>query len=163
MPIQLLPLRIPEEAVSDENSRPYLVDFIYWLRDFLDDIASISHEIDPSTGNPLFEESQIFFLKDVLFEVKERQHFENVVKLIHAAQASALIDHGLEGIQLKWKLSNINFWFGRFIDGRTAALLERLLHSIDTLLKSILGAVGAGSALEELKESVLNSMTLVTE
>lgn len=163
MPMQSLLLRIPEEPVAAEDARPYLRDFVYWLREFLGQVANNPYDTDSSTGNPLFEESQISFLVEALREVDERKHFENVVELIDRASAATLSGHGLEGVQLNWKLSNINFWLGRFIGERTAALLERLLSSVDALLKSLLGAVGAGDALEELKEAVLNSMALVTE
>lgn len=163
MPIQSSLLRIPEEAVAAEDARPYLKDFVYWLRDFLGEIANDPNDIDPSTGIPLFEASQISFLSEALREVNEHEHFENVVALIDRAMAESLSSHGLEGVQLNWKLSNINFWLERFIGERTAKLLERLLASIDALLKSLLGAVGAGHAIEELKEAVLNSITLVTE
>lgn len=163
MPIQSTLLRIPEEAVAADDARPYLKDFVYWLREFLGQVAKNPYETDSSTGNPLFEESQISFLVEALREVDDHKHFENVVELIGRARAATLSSHGLEGVQFNWKLSNINFWLRRFIEERTAKLLERLLASIDALLKSLLGAVGAGHALEELKEAVLNSIALVTE
>lgn len=163
MPIQVLLLREPDEAVSAENARPYLTDFILWLHEFLYQIAQNSSDTDISTGAPLFEESQISFLEEALQEVDMLDHFQNVVTLIERAETTTLSHHGLEGVQLKWKLSNINFWLRRFIDERTAALLERLLASVDALLKSILGAIGAGSAIEELKEAVLNSIALAAE
>ena len=163
MTIQSSLLRIPEDAVAAEGARPYLKDFVYWLREFLGEIAKNPNDTDSSTGKPLFEASQISFLMEALREINEHEHFENVVALIDRAMAATLSSHGLEGVQLNWKLSNINFWLRRFIEERTAKLLERLLASIDALLKSLLGAVGAGHALEELKEAVLNSIALVTE
>ena len=163
MPITPVLLNVPQEAVPAEKAGPYLKDFVLWLREFLGQIAENHHEVDESTGRLIFEESQIIFLVDALRELDERGHFENVIALIDRAKGPDLSAHGLEGVQLNWKLSNINFWLDRFLGKRTAELLERLLASVDALLKSLLGAVGAGEALEELKEAVRNSMALVTK
>lgn len=62
-------------------------------------------------------------------------------------------EYGLYGAQLKYKLSAI--------DSAAKASKNRfgrLIDLIDSLLKSILGAAGAGEALEELKEALKASL-----
>lgn len=162
MPIQLGPMLVPETPVNAEGARPLLKDFVSWFREFLHQVTTDPYEGDIS-GNLLFEEPLIHFFKDALNEAEEHGHFEEVLERLESVSASSLRAHGLQGFQLNWKLSNINHWFVRFIGERTSALFERLLTSIDALLKSLLGAVGVGDALEELKEAVLNSTALATE
>lgn len=162
MPIQLLLVPMPEVNTTPDNSGETLGNFVYWLRDFLIDLSHNTTEMTANTGL-LFEQEQIEYFRAALDEVLNDGHFDRVHDLITAANIETIINHGIYGAQLHWKLFNIDFSFRRFIDQRTAALFEKLLSSIDTLLGSLLDAIPGGSALSELKDAVLDSVALVTE
>jgi len=163
MAIQLLLAAEPEVNTSPEETVEYLQQFIVFLHDFFHQIEESTDEIDEQTGNPLFESQQIGYLSEVLEEVDEDQHFNQLHELVSNMDPRMAHAHGLYGSQFRWKISNINFSFARYIEQRSAALFERLLSSIDALLDSILGAVPGGSAIKEVKEAIRNSITLATE
>lgn len=69
--------------------------------------------------------------------------------------------HGLGGSQLDFKLATVQYWVGRFLTNQNFSwsILSRIFDAIDTLLGSLLSATpGAGTALEELKEGIRNSL-----
>lgn len=81
--------------------------------------------------------------------------------------------HGLGGAQLKFKLANVARWSERLGDGdlptpddatmarlpaKWRKYIRHLLNSINNLLKSILDAVGAGSALQEIKDAIKDAL-----
>lgn len=73
--------------------------------------------------------------------------------------ADRILNHGLAGAQLDFKLATVRYWAGRFgQDGVNRFVLGRLLDSIDTLLDSLLAAMGVGSSLTELKDAIRNSV-----
>lgn len=162
MPIEILLAAEPEGATTPDEAREYLVAFVDWLQEFFHQVVRFSDEIDGKTGAPLFEE-QIRFLPDVLDEMDSDEHFIRLRELVQLMENTSILEHGLYGLQLKWKLSNINFSLRRFMEQRTAALFDRLLSSIDALLDSILAAVPGGSAVKELKEAIRNSVAIATE
>lgn len=163
MAFQLLLAPQPEtNNTSPEDARHYLGEFVGWLQDFFIQIGQNTNEIDQVTGNTLFEMEQIAFFPEALSEVQRDQHFNRLQNLVAEASVGAISQHGLYGAQLRWKLSNINFHFVRFIEQRSASLLDRLLSSIDTLLDSLLDAVPGGSAVKELKEAVQDSLALAS-
>ena len=163
MPIEIQLAAEPEGETTPDEAKEYLVAFVYWLQGFFHQVVEFSDEVDEETGAPLFEDDQIRFLPDVLDEMKEEEHFDRLVELVKKIENVSIREHGLHGLQLKWKLSNINFSLRRFIEQRTAAMFDRLLSSIDALLDSILGAVPGGSAVKELKEAIRNSVAIATE
>ncbi len=163
MPLQLLLVAEPEANTSPEEAVAYLTEFIGWLHQFFRQVEESTDEIDEQTGHTLFEQDQIAFLAEVLEEMEEDGHFEQLHELVSNIDFAMVNAHGLYGSQLRWKLSNINFSFTRYIEQRSAALFDRLLSSIDALLDSILAAVPGGSAVKELKEAIRNSIAIVTE
>lgn len=160
MTIQMELVATPEAEVSPEEAIRYLQYFVEWLEGFFYQISENRNVTNQSTGEPLFHAEQIEFLPRVLGEMDRDKHFVRLHEAVAAADPQELERHGLYGAQLKWKLSNINFSLTRFLEQRTAGLLDRLLDSIDALLDSLLGAVPGGSAVKELKEAVRNSIAL---
>lgn len=69
--------------------------------------------------------------------------------------------HGLAGDQLAFKLATVRYWAGQFQDADQSPgfVLRRLLDAIDTLLDSLLAAIGVGSSLKELKDAVRDSLS----
>jgi hypothetical protein len=149
----------PANNTSPEDAKGYLSNFVIWLHDFL---STARDELTNPSFRVLFED-QIDLFPEAFAEVNKDQLFPILDQLIQQADPDTIIKHGLYGAQLKWKLSNINFHFSRFIENRKASLLDRLLSSIDTLLDSILDAVPGGSAIKELKEALQDSIALSTE
>lgn len=160
MPIQVELVAMPEEPVGPREAIEFLVQFVEWLEGFFYEVAENRFDDDEAAGGPLFHATQIEFLPEVLAEMDRDGHFKRLREAIAGADPQALHAHGLYGAQLSWKLSNINFSLTRFIEERSASLLERLLDSVDALLDSVLGAVPGGSAVKELKEAVRNSIAL---
>lgn len=163
MPFQLVLAPEPELNTSPEESIPYLSEFVLWLQDFFHDVAESADEGDELTGGPLFNESQIRFLEEVLEEMENDAHFASLQALVSNMDPNKAFVHGLYGSQLRWKLSNINFSLTGFLEQRTAALFDRLLSSIDALLDSILGAIPGGTAVKELKEAIRNSVAIASK
>jgi hypothetical protein len=71
---------------------------------------------------------------------------------------SEIDDHGLDGAQLRFKLAVVRFLHTRYRAVPGIGRLRRLIESIDTLLKSILGALGAGEGIKEIKEYIEHSL-----
>ena len=76
---------------------------------------------------------------------------------------TALADaHGLRGEQLRFKIVTIRYWTNRVNErrnpGKWREFVRRLLVAIDTLLDSILQALGRGSAFKEIKDSIRDSI-----
>jgi hypothetical protein len=163
MPFTTLRLveQLADNDTSPEDAKNYLRNFVSWLHEFFtsveDDLRNDLH------FKQMFEEEQIAHFPEAFSDVNRDQLFQILDELIQQANPDTIIKHGLYGAQLNWKLSNINFHFKRFIENRTASLLDRLLSSIDTLLDSILDAVPGGSAIKELKEALQDSLALVAE
>ncbi len=94
--------------------------------------------------------------------------FGNLPQLVQEIDNAAVMDHGLYGAQLRFKLANVEWWSQQVNlaeqNLQTAmwiANIWRLLESIDTLLESILAALGVGSALTEIKDSIKNGTQLI--
>ena len=87
--------------------------------------------------------------------------FGEFPRAVAALQPEEVDRHGLAGPQLRFKLATVRYWTERFQGGGENAgfVLRRLLDAIDTLLDSLLAAVGAGSSLKELKDAIRNSVS----
>ena len=89
--------------------------------------------------------------------------FQELQENMQQINDEAVRTHGLGGAQLRFKLANVEWWSQQenlteqnFQTAMWIANIWRLLDSIDTLLESILAALGAGSALTEIKDSIKN-------
>lgn len=76
-----------------------------------------------------------------------------------------VVRHGLGGAQLDFELATVRYWAQRFIDRQSIALdraakgvLRWLLNAINTLLTSLASAVGAGTALQEMKDAIRDAI-----
>ena len=86
-------------------------------------------------------------------ELKMYQPLGEFISLIDKTKDVKLQEHGLTGAQLHYKLSVLNDLAERIrrvkFPGR---FRPKLVDAIDTILDSLLGAVGAGTALKEIKD-----------
>ena len=91
--------------------------------------------------------------KEAWRELKKHQPLDEFVSLIAKAPDTKLRAHGLTGAQLNYKLSVLKDLTERMrrvkFPGRFRA---KLVDAIDTILDSLLSAVGAGTALKEIKD-----------
>lgn len=75
-------------------------------------------------------------------------------KKIDDASDDVLSVHGLSGPSLRFKLGVIDRVWDHFVGDKIIRWLRKLLNAIDTLLDSIIDALGpAGSAAKELKQA----------
>lgn len=141
-----------------EDPRATLRRFIETVRQFLDEL--IFEGRDP-TGEPLFHE----VLFSSMGPAWEEAHplFDDVIDVIRSTDRpsrlsnEAIVSHGLWGAQLRFKLSVIRYLHGRYL-ALGKGTLRRLLEAIDTLLSSILSAIGAGEGIKEIKEYIEHSL-----
>ncbi|MBD7923166.1 hypothetical protein [Xanthomonas bonasiae] len=91
--------------------------------------------------------------EEAWLELKEHQPLNEVISLISKAPDAKLQAHGLTGTQLRYKLSVLQDLAKRMrrvkFPGR---FRPKLVDAIDTILDSLLSAVGAGTALKEIKD-----------
>lgn len=135
--------------LKDRSDIDKLVIFLKWLRDFLAELVE---------SGRAFREDDLFYarLRAPMMEAwREAQpEFERVLAAVPEMSRQTLIDHGLGGFQLTFKLETIQELFRSLQRAASRRALRRLLEGIDTLLDSILDAAGAGSALSELKDTI---------
>jgi hypothetical protein len=139
------------DFAPDRNPADLLRDFVLALQALLDELMA---EGRGPTGTPLF-------IPELLPVVQEawrsgRGRVASFAATVRDLSATKINEHQLEGSPLKAKLGVIGHYARRFAESGTAILLRRLLQAIDTLLKSLTQASGAGGFLEELKETVEN-------
>lgn len=92
--------------------------------------------------------------RDALSEFVEQEQFERVLTALRAAERDILSLHGLTGAQLRFKLSGIESKERRFRLIPWIWSLRRLFDAVDNFLKSILTAIGASEAMNELKDAI---------
>lgn len=88
-----------------------------------------------------------------------RPAFAEFPRAAGALPADRILNHGLAGAQLDFKLATVRYWANRFQGNVAGFVFRRLLDSIDTLLDSLLAAMGVGSSLTELKDAIRNSVS----
>jgi len=84
--------------------------------------------------------------------------FSVATKAVTKVSAERLIEHGLDGKQLDFKLRVVDWISGQFHRLGGAKLLNRLLDAIENLLDSIIDVSGAGGAIREFKEGMKSSV-----
>lgn len=166
MPELLDEIPMPADPVSAEEAGPHLAEFLGWVESFLEFVS----ENSGFNGilSDLFDGDLISRLPLALREVRETGVFERAKRLAVEVRAADVIDHGLFGAQLQWKLANTKSALGDFLavltgegTGPLSRVFDRLVKVIDALLDSILDAIKAGGAIKELKEAVRWSVKLV--
>jgi hypothetical protein len=146
-----LPLQVPEYDGTGDP-RPVLKSFVLNVRDFLDEL--VRDNMDPQ-GQALFVPELVTFMREAWAE--GRSLFDAIAEGIPRLTDGALRDHGLGGQQLRFKLTVIRHFNERYLVlGKS--ILKKLLELIDTLLKSIISALGLGEGAAELKEYIEQSI-----
>ena len=85
--------------------------------------------------------------------------FDNLAVQAANIQLTNIQSHGLGGAQLDFKLRTVEFWADRVRHPNIGSRwIRRLLDAIDTLLDSILDAVGIGSSIKEIKDAIRDAM-----
>jgi hypothetical protein len=135
------------------NGRPSLHAFVIAVRDFLNELVTDNQ--DPS-GQFLFAEELLPELRAAWHEIY--QEFQRIAEATHQISDAGIHEHGLYGAQLRFKLSVIRFLHRRYTDLGGRGPLRRLLGAINTLLKSILSAIGAGEGIKEIKDYIEHAL-----
>lgn len=147
-----MPVQFPQYADMAQDPRGVLVDFVATTRNFLDEIVRTGTDYE---GRPLFDDLLRELMRAAWAEA--RSQFEVVMPRILQISSPLIEQHGLSGQQLKFKLATIERRNTIFTQRGGGFLFHRVLGAIDTLLKSILDAAGAGGAIEEIKEYIGHS------
>ena len=106
-------------------------------------------------GEFLFEKKLFSYIRKASKEVEG--YFDYALILLDKVEEADLVSHGLTGQQLNLKLAVVNWVAGKFNKIGGKSLFRRLLATLDTLLTSLLSAIGVGEALSEFKDSIKNS------
>lgn len=86
-------------------------------------------------------------------ELKVNQPLKSFIKLIEDTHDEKLLAHGLCGAQLTYKLSVLENLVERMRKAKSPNRFRlKLIDAIDTILDSLIGAVGTGTALKEIKD-----------
>jgi hypothetical protein len=141
-----------------EDPRETLRSFIEALRQFLDEL--ILEGRDPR-GEPLFHDALRAYMRPAWEE--GRPLFAEVVDAIRSRDGrsrlsnEAILSRGLWGAQLRFKLSVFRYLHGRYLTLGKGAL-RRLLEAIDTLLSSIVSAIGGAEGIKEIQQYIEHSL-----
>jgi|SRR6185295_290092 len=129
------------------------------LQSFVTDVRSLLEwlveEGKDRRGHDLFYEDLREPMKEAWKEVQPQ--FLAVDQLIQG-DLGVLQEHGLEGAQLKFKFLTVKKRFQEFWERGGREVLKWLLEAIDNVLDSILDAIGAGSAVKEIKEGIKHAI-----
>lgn len=87
-----------------------------------------------------------------------RRHFYDLKRALGNVKEDTLKAHGLTGTELNLKLRVVNFFWKRFKGKPLLTWLEKLLHAINTLLKSLIAATPVGTAAGEIKDEIENCL-----
>ena len=146
-----MPIQMPNFEGDDAEKR---AQFVSWVLETLDDLVNGA---DGQYKN-LFVPELVVPMRKAWDEAKQFPGLDDLVAPLNLYQVSV---HGLGGSQLDFKLATVRYWVKRFRENHkfSWSILRRIFDAIDTLLGSLLSAApGAGTALEELKEAIRNSM-----
>ena len=86
------------------------------------------------------------------------RYFNEAKDAVENISDNKLDSHGLTGEQLNGKLGVVDFFSQKFLKNKLRKFLIRLLKAIETLLKSILSALGVSGAIDEFKELLENAV-----
>ena len=151
-----MPIQMPNFQGDDDAAKR--AQFVSWVLETLDDLVIGADK-----------EYQNLFVPRLVRPMRnawnEAGRFPGLADLIANIGPDQVTIHGVGGSQLELKLATVNYWVERFVANQNAnvmgswSILRRIFDAIDTLLGSLLSAApGAGTALEELKEAIRNSM-----
>lgn len=135
------------------SPRPVLAAYIISTRDFLADL--VQQKLHPN-GDELFHQELVSPLREAWSEAVPQ--FQIVANETLRLTDPMLGDCGLFGAQLRFKLSVVRFLHRRYLEIPGVGPLRRLIDAIDTLLESILKAVGVGEGVKEIKDYIKHSL-----
>lgn len=130
-----------------------LLHFLEWAQSFLMELVNQGGAPD---GEHLFFEE----LREPMVIAWETVNlrFRDLQEKVENLEEETLRSHGLNGNELGFKFSTIQFWSGRFLELGSGLVLRRLLKAINTLLNSLLSATLIGTAISEFKDAVMDSV-----
>ena len=122
--------------------------------------------VEETLSNLVGDEYQGLFVERLRIPMRNAWEDRNQIPLgfdalgdaVSGLNSDQVQSHGLAGHQLDFKLATVRHWAGRFHDDPDVGILRRLLDAIDNLLDSLLDAIGAGSALSELKDAIRDAL-----
>lgn len=138
---------------SFNDDKEKIIKFLIEIKQFLSSVLETEKD---AKGNFLFFKELHPILKKT-WEVVE-PYFVLVVNESRNVTKEQLVHHGLIGIQLDLKIEIFDFMKHKYKILGSKSVLRRLFDAIDTLLESILAAIGVGGAISEFKDSVKNSI-----
>jgi hypothetical protein len=144
-----------EEIGHFDDSRDSLVEFLGQVKQFIMQIAfeRYLYRVNWRSERALvFDAEHLRLYADAVREYRDSGRFETLLEAVRDLSDDAIEAGGLGGAQLFLKRETVRVSERRFLARPFRGLFKRLLEAIDVLLKSIIGATGAGSALEELKD-----------
>jgi hypothetical protein len=134
-----------------KNASAALVSFLHEARRFIYQFSK------PGLFGQCFDPEFFKHFMDALEEYNKSQEFERDVVMVREARAERLYRAGLYGAQLNLKFAAVRRWMGRWsIANPSKRVLTKVLESIDTIMDSMIDALGLGHALKELKDVLLN-------
>ena len=141
---------IPEPNFLDGSDAEKRAAFITWVERVLTQI--VTH---PEEWNiPL----QLRAPMTAAFN-QVRPLFEDLAPFAADIGLRGVEEHGLGGDQLEFKLRTVEFWANRVNQANFGTgLIRRLLDAIDTLLDSILDALGIGGSIQEIKDAIRDAI-----
>jgi hypothetical protein len=144
----------------EENStdRDLLLGFVLGVEKFVSTIIRKGHQgLLPKgeTGLHLHKELEPA-AREALDEFTQQRRGDVLVAIDRADEAT-LQSHGLTGKQLRFKLAIIRLRERLFCKLPKFRPFRSVIGAIDTLLDSIVDALGVGGALKELKDAVLDA------
>ena len=86
------------------------------------------------------------------------QRFNDIITRALLLTQTQLESHGLTGEELRLKPNLVSHYFGELISGGGKGILRKLFDVIDTLLDSILQALGVPGAVKEIKDSIRSAL-----
>jgi hypothetical protein len=93
-------------------------------------------------------------------ELKERSPLTALVARINGLTDEKLIVHGLSGAQLNYKFAVIDILLAKLKKVKFPGRFRvKLVDAIDTILDSLIAAVGVGTALKEIKDMLRAQIT----
>jgi hypothetical protein len=135
--------------VTDDD-RASLISFLDLVYDLLQNIylegGYRSLRVIDSEDRPIFAPAWL--------EFREQLPLGRITAVTMEVSGDRLVAAGLYGSQLSLKTTIVGRAYRAFLRRPTQAILESLLAPINTFLRSLLDALGVGSALGELKDMV---------
>lgn len=143
---------MPSELQTSGSDGDLLVGFLRWTREVLTELVS------EAQYTPAYVPALYANLGPAWAPTSEL--LDDLIRGVQELAPSRLAAHGLAGAPLRLKLEVVIYWWTRLrrATKRLRAPMRRLLDALDTLLESIVAALGVGEAVVEMKETIKNAL-----